>query len=595
MECDDILLVRKFVCNEFEARRAFGALKANRKGVQMTGHKIHPLAREAKALLAKGTLPRRDFLRIATLVGVSTAAASLMAGSTLPVTAAEDNLPFPVGDPKAKAGGVLRVGMQVPSLKDPAVFDSAEMANLARHMVEHIAMIGPDNIARPMLAETWSASKDLKTWTIKFREGIVWHSGEELVAEHIAWNVSRWLDPKRTPGSPVPGLSTFAAMVSGQGATVKQIPGAVEIVDKYTLRLNLKRPVLSVMEDCAHLATGICHPSFREPLSNNLNGTGPFTISEYSEDDVCILSRVTETENGDPFVYWGGEVFLDEIHYYKSLDDDDLDAYGTGDVDFIHAIESDQIAAARELGADVHSGRTSRTLVCRMRVSQEPFADVRIREAVVRAIDNAALKALVAPVGGDVGENHHVAPSHPDYAKLAPLVRNVEKARTLLTEAERLDGLELTILVGDVETGWQKKLCDAMAKQLLEAGIKLNVNMVPPSEFAALSKNAGFAAVPWTHRPLGTMALSLAYRAGSAWNDSHFGDPDFESALDSAEATLDMAKRRARMQKVERILQDSFVMVQPVFIPVHAASSTKVQGFVAHPTQEHHFHKVWVA
>lgn len=561
----------------------------------MTGPKIHPLAREAKALLAAGKLPRRDFLRIASLLGVSAAAASMMAGSILPARAAEGNLPFPAGDPKANAGGVLRVGMQVPSLKDPAVFDSAEMANLARHMVEHIAMIGPDNIARPMLAETWSASKDLKTWTIKFREGIVWHSGEELVAEDIAWNVSRWLDPKRTPGSPVPGLSTFAAMVSGQGATAKQIPGAVEIVDKYTLRFNLKRPVLSVMEDCAHLATGICHPSFREPLSNNLNGTGPFTISEYSEDDVCVLSRVTETENGDPFVYWGGEVFLDEIHYYKSLDDDDLGAYGSGDVDFIHAIDAGQIAAARELGADIHSGRTSRTLVCRMRVSQEPFADVRIREAVVRAVDNAALKALVAPVGGDVGENHHVAPSHPDYAKLAPLVRDVEKAKTLLEKAERIDGLELTILVGDVEDGWQKTLCDAMARQLLEAGIKLNVNMVPPSEFTGLSKNAGFAAVPWTHRPLGTMALSLAYRAGSGWNDSHFGDPDFESALDSAEATLDMAKRRARMQKVERILQDSFVMVQPVFIPVHAAASSKIQGFVAHPTQEHHFHKVWIA
>ena len=40
-----------------------------------------------------------------------------------------------------------------------------------------------------------------------------------------------------------------------------------------------------------------------------------------------------------------------------------------------------------------------------------------------------------APEGGDVGENHHVAPVHPDYEPLPPLKRDIAEAKKLLKEA----------------------------------------------------------------------------------------------------------------------------------------------------------------
>jgi peptide/nickel transport system substrate-binding protein len=78
------------------------------------------------------------------------------------------------------------------------------------------------------------------------------------------------------------------------------------------------------------------------------------------------------------------------------------------------------------------------------------------------------------------------------------------------------------------------------------------------------------------------------------WNETHYASPEFDAALDEAEATLDVEARRAVMEKVEGILQDDAVMVQPVFRPVYTIVAPGVIGYPAHPTQYHQFNKVWI-
>ncbi len=48
------------------------------------------------------------------------------------------------------------------------------------------------------------------------------------------------------------------------------------------------------------------------------------------------------------------------------------------------------------------------------------------------------------------------------------------------------------------------------------------------------------------------------------------------------------------MEKVEKILQDAAVMVQPLWQPKFFIASNKVGGLKAHPTQYHQFHRVWI-
>ena len=373
------------------------------------------------------------------------------------------------------------------------------------------------------------------------------------------------------------------------------IPGAVEAVDKYTVRFNLKKPVLSVAEDCYNYPTGIVHSSFKPPFSDKPIGTGPFTLVSLAVGDKCILKRVTEMSNGQPFKYWGGKVYLDQIDYYNFASDNQLTAFAGGDADAIYSFGVEQIELAKSLDGNILSTSTAQTLVCRMNVTKAPYTDARLRQAVVKAVDNARIMELVYPTGAALGENHHVAPLHPEYFALPPLKRDVAGAKKLLADAGYADGLELTINVGNTDGPWHQAVAEAMRDQLKDVGIKLNVNVMPESKYWGVWTSAPFSATSWTHRPLGTMVLSLAYRTGVPWNESGYSNKDFEAALDKAEATLDVAKRKALMEKVEKILQDDTIMVQPLWRPVYTIVAKKVNGYPAHPTQYHQFNKVWLS
>ncbi|HEY0120487.1 MAG TPA: ABC transporter substrate-binding protein [Rhizobium sp.] len=514
---------------------------------------------------------------------------------------AADTMPFPLVDPAAKKGGILRMGQIISKMEDPATYSWNEMANQSRSIIEHMMLVGPDNIVRPMLIEAWEPSEDLKTWTLHVRKGVMWHNGEELTADHIAWNIRRWTDS--TTGSSNLGLSTFAALAVDTGAKNEKgkpirVPAknGVEVVDTHTLKLNLSRPVLSVAEDCAEYPTLIVHPSFKAPFSTAPIGTGPYTLSELKVGDRCILKRITKTTDGKDFTYWGGDVYLDEIHFFNFDQENQTAALASGTVDAIYELTADQLELAKSIeGAQIKSVATAQTLCCRMQVDVKPFDDIRVRQAIVKAADNAATTALLFPEGGGVGQNYHVSPVHPEYFPLPALTRDVEGAKALLKEAGYENGLELTIDVGNTDGPWHQAACEALRDQLQEVGIKLSVNVLPTTKFWEIWDKTPFGATSWAHRPLGTMALAQAYRSGVPWNETHFSDPEFDKALSEAEATIDVAKRKAKMEKVEKILQDAAVMVEPLWRPVYSLSTQNVHGYMPHPARQMQLTKVWMS
>jgi peptide/nickel transport system substrate-binding protein len=548
----------------------------------------------------RGLINRREFVRFATLLGMAAGAAYATAGLTAPAMAGS-TLPFPAVDPGAKRGGKLRVGQMVGRMQDPATYNWTEMANQTRPILEYLTMLGPDNVVRPMLAESWAPSADLKTWTLKVRPGVMWHNGEPLTAEHVAWNLCRWADPAL--GSSNLGLSTFAALTELSGekdakgrAVRKPVPSAVEVLDSRTVRLNLTQPVLSVAEDCAEYSTLIAHPSFKAPLSHQPIGTGPYTLAELRVADRCILKRITQTTDGSEFRYWGGDVYLDEIHFFNYEQENQTAALASGDVDAIYELTVEQLELARSIpNARISSVETAQTLCCRMQVDVKPFNDIRVRRALVKAADNAAIKQLVFGEHGSVANNFHVAPIHPEYFPLPPAVRDVAGARQLLREAGYARGIDLTIVVGNNDGPWQQAACEALRDQVKEAGINLAIDVVPATKYWEVWNKVPFGATSWSHRPLGTMALAEAYRSGASWNETHFSDPQFDTALADAEATLDVAGRKAKMQRVEQILRDAALMVQPFWRPVFVLASSKVHGYQAHPARQMQLTKVWMS
>lgn len=566
----------------------------------MTDEREHALLPKLCEQLNQGLMDRREFIRFATLLGMAAGAAYAMVGIAAPAMAV-DTLPFPAVDLAAKRGGILRVGQMVGKMQDPATYSWNEMSNQTRPILEYLTMVGPDNVVRPMLVDSWKPSTDLKTWTLHVRNGVMWHNGEELNAEHVAWNIRRWTDPAL--GSSNLGLSTFSALTECTGekdakgrAIRRALKNGVEVLDSHTVRLNLAQPTLSVAEDCAEYCALVVHPSFVAPLSHQPIGTGPYTLAELRVGERCILKRVTKTTDGKDFNYWGGDVYLDEIHFYNYEQEYQTAALASGSVDAIYELTIEQLELAQSIpGAQILSVETAQTLCCRMQVDVKPFDDVRVRRAIAKAADNALTKRLVFGEHGSVAYNFHVAPIHPEYFPLPPLVRDVAGAKQLLKEAGYEKGIDVTICVGNNDGPWQQAVCEALRDQVKDAGINLAVDVVPATKYWEVWNKVPFGATSWAHRPLGTMALAQAYRTGASWNESHFSDPEFDKALAEAEATIDVAERKLKMKKVEQILQDSAVVVQPFWRPVFSLASSRVHGYMPHPARQIQLTKVWMS
>ena len=557
---------------------------------------IHPAIDELKDDLAKGKITRREFLRTTTLLGLSVTAAYGLASKIL----GKDVLPDFVSSAMAaeqKKGGVLMFGMQVQEMADPATYSWTQKSIVARHIVEYLVETGPDNITRPNLATSWEASDDLKTWTFHLRKGVKWSNGDDFNADDVVFNFTRWLDPKTGSSN----LGLFDAMLEETGEkdkkgkpTKRMIKGAVEKVDAHTVRLNLKSPVLSITENLYNYPTAIVNRNFEKEggnLSKNPVGTGPYTLAKFRVGELAVLKKRKEP-------YWGGEVLLDEIRFIDLGEDAGayLAAIASKQVDGIYNLDLTTLEAAKNIpGIEVVSIPSTQTGVIRMKVTEKPFTDIRIRKAVQKTCD-AQRQLDIAHRGlGIVAEHHHVATIHPEYFALPPFKRDIEGAKKLLAEAGYPNGIELTCNVGNAEGVWEQDSVAVMKEDAAKAGINIKMNVMPQAQYWDVWTKAPLSLTSWTHRPLAVMVLGLAYRTGVPWNESSYANPEFDAALNEAESTLNVEERRVKMEKVEKILQEDAVMVQPFFRAVFTAIRENVIGFEMHPTRYYRFHKVSLA
>jgi len=563
--------------------------------------RVHPLVHDLAVDLQKGRIDRRNFLRTTTLLGLSATSAYALLGQIT----GEHIIPAAEAA-EGKMGGTLSVSMQVQEMTDPATFDWVEKSNIARHVVEYLTVTGADNITRPYLAESWEASEDLTEWTFNLRKGVKWHNGDDFGADDVLFNFHRWLDPKT--GSSNIGL--FASMVEeyetgetddeGNPVTSKRmIDGALEKIDDHTIKLRTKAPQLSIPENLYNYPTAIVHRDFDGDLSKNPNGTGPYTLVEHTVGSKAVLRRADRPywgENVDQ-PYIGGPIYLDEIVYidHGPTGSAQLAALSSGQVDAIYEFDIASLQMAQAMpNVNVLTKTTATTACMRFNVQKDPFTDKRVRQALQMCTNVDEYPELMFGGMSAIGEHHHVSPIHPEYFELPKPKQDIEKAKALLAEAGFENGLDLTIDVGNTGGPYEQQQCEIWKEQLAKAGVNLQLNVMPSSKYWEIWDKTTLGITQWVHRPLGTMVLSLGYRCGVPWNETKYCSKEFDAALDEAETELDVDKRRAKMEKVQSILQDDAVMSQPVWVPKLTAASNKVKNYEIQPTLYHQFHKVWI-
>lgn len=533
-----------------------------------------------------------------TLLGVAAPVAYAVAGrldgtGAVPAARAQAQTP--------QRGGILRVAMPVRPITDPAAFAWTDQSNIARHVLEYLTVIGPDNITRPFLAEKWEASDDLKTWTLFLRKGITWNNGDAFTAADVAYNFRRWLDPKTGSSN----RSLFSAMATDgnagktdeDGQPVEDTGmtfGAVEQLGDNIVRLYLNRAELAIPEYLYHYAAAMVHHSFDDTgrdFTKNPIGTGPFELAAFEAGDTAFLVK------RDADAYWGRDVHLDGIHYidHSASPSAGLAALATDGVDLVHEVFLEQLDALADIpNARLYEAVTAQTGVARMQVDKPPFTDRRVRTAVRLCQDHRKLMALAYRGKGAPAQDHHVAPIHPDYAPMETPAQDYDRARALLAEAGYADGIDLELTVKQ-DPVWEVSVAQALANMCRPAGIRIKLNVLPNARYWPVWNTADFGFTAWTHRPLGVMTLNIAYRSGAPWNESHYANPEFDRVLDIASATLDVAERRTHMAVLQKMLQDDAVIAQPLWRSVFAAAKDRVRNFKIHPTLCHQFNDVWLA
>ena len=550
------------------------------------GAETHSYMPELCDQFQTGRISRRDFLRQAMLLGMATGTAYAMAGTL----GGGDPIGSAAADEIPKAGGTLRVSMRVQEMTDPATFPWTERSNVSRFMAEYLTRTRQDGNTVPYLASSWEATDDLKTWVFHLNQGITWSNGDAFTSADVAHTVNRWLDPD--VGSSNLGL--FGAMVE-EGADGKKrgIAGAVEVIDDHTIQFNLKQAALAMPENFYNYPTAIVHRGFgvdyEADFSANPIGTGPFELAEFAIGERAILKKARD--------WWAGAFHLDEIHYFDHGEDSNawIAALASQQVDMVFRLANNLIETAQALPfVDIHPVTTAQTAVMRFRITHEPFDNLKVRQAVAACMDHQDILDKAFKGYGQIAENHHVCPVHPEYATLPPLKRDVEKAKALLAEAGYPDGITLEIANGDTEGPWMTDACAIFKNQAAPAGITININKMPANQYWEVWDKAPWGYTAWTHRPLGTMVLGLAYRKGVPWNEVAYDNPAFDAALDDAEGTLDVAERTKKMAVCQQILQDDAIIPQPFWRSVYKASNKRVKGFKTHPTLYHQFHEVWL-
>jgi ABC-type transport system substrate-binding protein len=554
--------------------------------------KEHAYLPELREELRTGRIERREFLRLATLLGVSASAAYAMAGMQ------------PVGRALAAApknGGNIRISMRVQEMTDPATFDWTEKSNVSRQILEYLTITGADNVTRPYLCERWRASDDLKTWDLYLRKGVKWSNGDAFTADDVVFNFTRWLDP--ATGSSNQGL--FSAMVedidtgktdkAGKPLKSKRMTaGAVEKINDQQVRLHLNRPELAIPENLYNYPTAIVHRRFSDEggdLSKNPVGTGPFALKSYRVGEKAELVR---RKGG---AYWGTAPHLDGIRYFDHGDDPaaNLAALASAQVDLVYETYVEQLDVVKAIpDTQLFEAITAQTGVARMQMDAKPFDDPRVRLAVRLCQDHERLLALAYRGRGAPAEDHHVAPIHPEYAPMAVPRQDYPRARKLLADAGYANGIDLRIDVKK-EPPWEVAVVQALAQMCRPAGIRIRINVMPNTQYWEIWNKTPFGFTAWTHRPLGVMVLNLAYRSGVPWNESHHVDAEFDRRLDQASAALDVDERRKHMAWLQRRLQDNAVIAQPFWRSIFAAGHKRVRGYRLHPTNYHQLNKVWLA
>jgi peptide/nickel transport system substrate-binding protein len=445
-----------------------------------------------------------------------------------------------------------------------AYVDRQVMASLYDKLVD----IDENGEIVPMLAKSYDVSDDGKVYTFHLRDGINFHDGTEFNAEAVKYNLERYQEEDSVRSTEVEPIES------------------VEAVDEYTVRVTLSEPFapfLAVLTDRAGI---MASPKAIEENNGRISkdpvGTGPFKFVERVRGD-----HITVEKNPD---YWReGLPKIDEIEYrgiedenvqYQNLQSGELDI-----IDSIPLVEFKELQESGDYNVSIEPGLGYQGVF--LNVTQPPFDNKQLRQAVYRLVDREAIvKAVLRDVGGEAGNSPFSEQSwaYSEESDSYP-ERSVEEAKKLLEEAGKPDGFSFTLKTDPSPINQQ--IGQVIQNNLKPAGIDVKLEQ---EEFGTLlddSTNGNFQALflGWSGRIDPDLNIYDFTVTNGDFNDSGYSNPEVDKLLNEARTTSDRDRRKELYGQVMEILHEDvpYVYLYHNNQTTDFAMQPTVQGFEPYP------------
>ena len=525
--------------------------------------------------LLAGRLGRRDFLRRATLLGLSIPLASGVlaacgGGSSSPGGSSSSQGP-------QKKGGTLRNAVNTPTAAiDPTkVADNGGLVTMSQ-VGEYLAYTDSSPTLRPVLAEKWTPDATGKVWTFDIRQGVKFHNGKTMTPADVVATMDRLADPANGSNA----LSVFKGVLSKGGAQVKGDNQVVFELDGP----NVNFPYLVSAQNY----NAIILPADYDPsqFSKDMMGTGPFKFESFNPGVGANF-----VANPD---YWDSSrpPFLDrvELKYYADLQPQVLALQG-GVVDVVSGVS---YSSVRGLLADSNftllAVPSSYTRQLSMRCDKKPFDDARVRRAVALALDRPAAVQGLLDGKGVVGNDSPFAPSQPFTDKsVEQRKQDIAMAKQLLSDAGLSGGFDATIVAP--RTVDIPDLAVTMQNAAREVGIRLSVNVMAPNDYygdAVLGSSpwldSTMSLVDYGHRSVPDVIAKASLTSDGVWNAAHYKSTEYDKLFNEYSSQLDMQKQKDAVSSMQKLLLEDTPVIQPYFLNWLGATKNGVQGVNLNPT-----------
>jgi peptide/nickel transport system substrate-binding protein len=355
-----------------------------------------------------------------------------------------------------KDSAVMAMQLEPPGL-DPTTAAAAAIAEVTLYNVyETLTKINEDGSVAPLLARSWDVAPDLKTYTFKLLTGVTFQNGEPFNAAAVKFSYDR----AATPTSTNKDKSLFQSMA------------AVTTPDADTVVITMKNPEPNLPFLLGQATASIVEPKSAPTDATQPVGTGPFVLAAWAKGSSVTLNKWPGYRNAPAIAL--NKVTMrfisDPSAQVASLPSGDVDAFP-------------RVAAARSLAqfksdprfVVLVGGSKAKTIVA-INNKKKPFDDVRVRRAILAAIDRKAMiEGAVDGFGVPIGSFYTPgSPGYVDTTDINPF--DIEKAKKLLTEAGVTTPLEVSLKLPP--PSYARQGGEVLAAELAKIGIIAKIENV---------------------------------------------------------------------------------------------------------------------